>query len=1033
MNFDLPSALIIGIDHFAAKKLAEEIVEKDINVVGVGDYVEGLNEIKNFSYFANLEEVNGSFNYVFDFNGEIEIWNKLVFESEKVTLICINDEEKSERIEQKIKRLNVDWRFVKALGVYGPGMGDDESKRDIGFLINAFKQAVLNKNLILPPLDYVFRLLNVDDLVEAILRASFLSSTEEEVYSVAGLPVNTEVVASVLINEAKMTRYKVIQEEMDILVFNEDLVNDTYKKLRWQPKTEFNEGIKETLQYFFTKIDEENRKKKQLQEKKINSKTDKLTEKLTEKNENKRRYEVVVDEEEFINETAYESPAVATAVVPSVTVTPEVVQEIKQPVVEPEFPIPKLEVKTELKPKPHTEVAPEIKPKTEPVVIEEEMEEIPNFIIKNSNLRFHQKADESVGKPIKNEETKATEIELKIKQPKKKINKNIAWIVLIVLITGIISVPVNWGVTSYQAVNNLKTVKDLIINKKYTEANKNINKNIFKIKKIDEKIDDWGLNRLAISRNYQMTLKATEEALGLESQLVDLAQSAEAINGAIFNDKEISWNKEIATVTKSLNEVGSGIGVLQARLSGDWSWLPIKYRSELQKKVVILEQAKNYVDLSLRTMKFLPEFLGLDGKKREYLVLLQNETELRPGGGFIGSYGLLSFEGGKLLTFEIKDVYESDGQLNGHVEPPAEIKNYLGEANWYLRDANWNANFPDTAVDIQWFLEKETGRKVNGVIGINLGVAKSVLGAVGEIYVPDFKEKINKDNLYEQAEFYAETKFFPGSNQKASFLGGLGKQLFESIRNLKTEQRLKLIQAIVDSLEKNDIQIALNNKEAVKTVADLGWDGAIYQGKCKMDSCVTDYLYLVEANLGINKANYFLYRNIEQTVDISNSSLSRIVKINYENTAKNSNWPGGDYKNYLRIYLPIDVNLSHVSLVDGNNPSSKKIYSNEELKIREINGKKEIGFLVNIPVSQKRIVEIRYSSTIDLKNKNKFSYLNYIQKQSGFGDTGLVTLISFPTEWQPMQVEPSANLVGGKLLFNQKLDRDLRLGVELAK
>ena len=110
----------------------------------------------------------------------------------------------------------------------------------------------------------------------------------------------------------------------------------------------------------------------------------------------------------------------------------------------------------------------------------------------------------------------------------------------------------------------------------------------------------------------------------------------------------------------------------------------------------------------------------------------------------------------------------------------------------------------------------------------------------------------------------------------------------------------------------------------------------------------------------------------------------------------------------------------------------KKVYTSEELIIKETEGKKEIGFLVTVPVMSKKTVEIRYSSEINLIG-DKFSYLNYIQKQSGFGDTGLVTLVSFPNDWQPLQVEPQASMVGGKLLFNQKLDKDIKMGVELGK
>ena len=125
--------------------------------------------------------------------------------------------------------------------------------------------------------------------------------------------------------------------------------------------------------------------------------------------------------------------------------------------------------------------------------------------------------------------------------------------------------------------------------------------------------------------------------------------------------------------------------------------------------------------------------------------------------------------------------------------------------------------------------------------------------------------------------------------------------------------------------------------------------------------------------------------------------------------------------------------LSQISVSDGYDTTIKKVYSGEEIRIREVEGKKEIGFLVIVPVTKKRIVEIRYSSKISLGDKKEFTYMKYIQKQPGTGETGLVSLVSFGEEGQPIQVEPAASLVGGKLLFNQKLSKDIKMGVVLGK
>jgi len=973
MNSALPFALIMGIEHFAAKKLAEELSNKDINVIGVGEYVAGLSEIKNFEWLMDLSEVNGKFNYVFDFKGDESLWKTDQFKGEKITLICINNKEKAEQLKNELDNLDLNWRMVEAEGVYGPGMEENN------FLSRAIKQAVVNKNLVLPDLKSKFRILAIEDLVEAILRASFLSGTEKEKFLVLGNKINSEEVAKVLIDEAKMTRYKVLQEEIDIEEVDEERLRESNRKLRWEAKVDFKNGIKETLQYFFSKADEENRKKK-LEKKEIIKKIE-IIESEPVKNEVRKR-EIVVVEEEILEEK-----------IKNKEVLEEIESFYKQKKTSFEVEKIKMEEKEE----------------------ENKLEVVDEFF------------DDEIEEKIE---------EVKPEEKIKSIQKNqFKWkLPLLFLVIFIILVmPINWTISTILAVNNIKQNLSLIEAKKYKQVEELSDKNLLRIKKIDQQIDDWGLNKLKIIRNYQSLLKIGEDVLKLEKDSIVMSQSADLISQAIFKDRQIKFSEELNKEEEYLTSFENELGLILARLNGDYGWLPAKWRLSLQKQAQELKGIKEKIGLITKGIKILPEMLGLDGKKREYMVLFQNESELRATGGFIGSYGILSFQGGKLLNFDIKDVYETDGQMKGHVEPPIEIKTYLGEANWFMRDANWNPNFSKASADIQWFLDKEINRKVDGVFGINLAVAKSILGVIGEVNVPNFDEKINKDNLYEQAEYYSENKFFPGSTQKASFLGALGKQMFENIKELNIKQQLNLVVTLIDLLEKNEIQLAFNNNETTKITANLGWNGTIYNGKCSEENCFSDYLFVVESNFGVNKSNYFLYRNMEQVVDISANSVGRILKINYENTAKNGNFPGGDYKDYLRVYLPSDVNLSQISLIDGNNSSLKKVYTNDELRIREVDGKKEIGFLATVPVNSKKTVEVRYSSENNLTGKNKFSYLNYVQKQSGFGDTGLVTLVSFPANWQPLQVEPQASMVGGKLLFNQKLDKDIKMGVELEK
>src|ERR1051326_4021729 len=83
-----------------------------------------------------------------------------------------------------------------------------------------------------------------------------------------------------------------------------------------------------------------------------------------------------------------------------------------------------------------------------------------------------------------------------------------------------------------------------------------------------------------------------------------------------------------------------------------------------------LPALQGWLDTAESLLPVLPTLLGI-GTPTNYLIEVLDSTELRPGGGFIGNYGVGTLSGGRLTAAHITDTYLLDEAFNaaGHTIP----------------------------------------------------------------------------------------------------------------------------------------------------------------------------------------------------------------------------------------------------------------------------------------------------------------------------------------------------------------------------
>lgn len=369
-------------------------------------------------------------------------------------------------------------------------------------------------------------------------------------------------------------------------------------------------------------------------------------------------------------------------------------------------------------------------------------------------------------------------------------------------------------------------------------------------------------------------------------------------------------------------------------------------------------------------VKQLPELLD----NKTYIVLLQNNTELRPTGGFMGSYAKLKFIKGGLAEMTVKDIYDPDGLLQGHVEPPLPIQEAFGQGWWRLRDSNWDLDYPTAAKTIDWFFEHGSEKGASGIVAVNMGLIQRWIGIVGGVNPTTREEKITANNFYSIAQKEAEYEWYPGSTQKRDFLGATGTALVEKTKDSTWLEKHKLVKEIIKELQTRQILVWLKDEAAQKEIERIGWDGKLQQPKDR-----EDYLYIAETNLGANKANCCIQRKVLHYYIKNGAS----IEINWHNENKSStpdkiNTWGGDYIDYVRVatrkdnkIIGIKVNDRDLRFEIGNSatPSSLTKEKNMDVyRIEDRGGLQIIGFWAIAKAQGDVKAEIQYQPVESFKS-----------------------------------------------------------------
>ena len=346
------------------------------------------------------------------------------------------------------------------------------------------------------------------------------------------------------------------------------------------------------------------------------------------------------------------------------------------------------------------------------------------------------------------------------------------------------------------------------------------------------------------------------------------------------------------------------------------------------KKGALLQQGINNIDSVLKFDKLdeatreefgviqdvANKMLAQDNVTRKYLILLQNNLELRPGGGFLGQFAVLEIKDGEILSYKVEDSNNLDNTYKSDRLLPARLQKYLSDTKkWKFRDSNYSPDFPTNVENAKHFyLLAGRDADFDGVIAINSSLFEDILKITGPIFLtkkdwekygeftsdgglmklqkvveePVFRaderkkceNNLKKLNVEKEDDRWKACRYDKNGKKKKKMNHGqraARKEVIDAIAKAIVPKLTKLgnvepmIKMITENLNEKDVQLWFKDAELQEMASRSGWTGEVDE------NWNGDYVMISDANVGALKSDYFMERSMEYKVDFTGKSAEK--------------------------------------------------------------------------------------------------------------------------------------------------------------
>lgn len=457
------------------------------------------------------------------------------------------------------------------------------------------------------------------------------------------------------------------------------------------------------------------------------------------------------------------------------------------------------------------------------------------------------------------------------------------------------------------------------------------------------------------------------------------------------------------------------------------------------------------MDDGLSVALSLPKLLGAthEGPKT-YLLLAQNEDELRPTGGFITAVGNLVVQDGKILSLDFKDSGEVDATNTAYPMAPWQLQEYMNSGILVLRDSNWFTDFPTTAIWAEYLNAYTAAHSVDGVIAFDQQMLAMLLEEIGPLDVGGAPWPITSDNVvvYLRAAKipFPEGLRLPGEGKKES-VNKITKAIFERLLMGEGVELEALTKIFLRILDERHLLLQFDDELISNVISRHNWDGAVRPGE-------GDFLMVVDSNIGFNKVNTSIERNMAYDVNLTDlENMTSSLSVFHKNTVTGEfpcimgwtrfnleqDYPiDGCYWNYLRVYISEEGSLTDIGFPPVV-PNARMVLNRSvpeprvDLLDEEIEGVKGFGLLMVVPTTESAATSFSFTlpsgAVVVDPDTGQMIYHLKIQKQPGTLADPITVRIHLPERAVLESVYPKATVQKNNVLFELDIRTDLEIEV----